>query len=257
MRALNKKSLILIAFLWVLCFPEVTLAGLTYQPLVGIPGVDNASSNFNQYINQLYFVSISIAALLAVIKIIIGGVKWMLTDVVTQKSDAKDDIRSALLGLLLIIAAVLILGTINPQLTNLNVLQDAPGVRLERPSSEQFGPPAPTPADLAIARRDARIESTGAIRQENALPSGDNQNNAPGEIVAARWVNDSCTQQRPCLVDPATVNADQRRAWEDLVRDRRNLCFQGETVVFSGYYQTCRGIVGCAAVPGRFQCYRP
>jgi uncharacterized membrane protein len=108
--------------------PAVVNAGVTYQPLVGIPGVDNAASNFDQYINQLYFVSISIAALLAVIKIIIGGVKWMLTDVVTQKSDAKNDIRGALLGLLLIIAAVLILGTINPQLTNLSVLQNAPGI---------------------------------------------------------------------------------------------------------------------------------
>jgi hypothetical protein len=115
--------------------PTVVNAGVTYQPLVGIPGVDNAASNFDQYINQLYFISISIAALLAVIKIIIGGVKWMLTDVVTQKSDAKNDIRSALLGLLLIIAAVLILGTINPQLTNLDVLQRAQPVPLGQPST--------------------------------------------------------------------------------------------------------------------------
>ncbi len=134
---------LLISLAALLLLPGVAWAGIPYQPLVGIPGVDNAASNFNQYINQLYFVSISIAALLAVIKIIIGGVKWMLTDVVTQKSDAKNDIRSALLGLLLIIAAVLILGTINPQLTNLSVLQDAPPINLNRQNAEQFGPPAP------------------------------------------------------------------------------------------------------------------
>jgi hypothetical protein len=103
---------------------------LPYEPLVGIPGVDNAASNFNQYINQLYFLSISIAALLAVIKIITGGVKWMLTGLVTSKEDAKNDIRSALLGLLLIISAVLILGTINPQLTNLEMLRSAGPVSL-------------------------------------------------------------------------------------------------------------------------------
>lgn len=101
---------------------------LNYQPLVGIPGVSNGANGFNSYINQLYFLSISLAALLAVIKIIIGGVKWMLTDIVTSKADAKNDIRSALLGLLLIVSAVLILGTINPQLRELNVLSGAPAL---------------------------------------------------------------------------------------------------------------------------------
>jgi hypothetical protein len=104
---------------------------LTYQPLVNIPGVSNNQLNFNTYINQLYFLSISIAALLAVIKIILGGVQWMLSDIVTQKSDAKKEIWGALLGLLLIISAVLILGTINPQLTTLNVLSRADPLRLD------------------------------------------------------------------------------------------------------------------------------
>ena len=57
----------------------------TFTPLVGIPGIDPAAG-FNQYINALYALSISIAGLLAVIKIIIAGVKYMLSDVVTNKS---------------------------------------------------------------------------------------------------------------------------------------------------------------------------
>lgn len=113
----------------------VSPANLTYQPLVGIPGVSNAASDFGTYINQLYFLSISLAALLAVIKIIIAGVKYMLADVVTSKADAKSDIWGALLGLLLIVSAVIILGTINPNLTNLNVLSGAPALNNFSPTN--------------------------------------------------------------------------------------------------------------------------
>jgi uncharacterized membrane protein len=131
-KTITFKSILLVFIVGLFCFlglPFLSFAqSLTYQPLVGIPGVNNTATDFNLYINQLYFLSISLAALLAVIKIIIGGVKWMLTDVVTSKSDAKNDIRSALLGLLLIVSAVLILGTINPQLRQLNVLGGAPAL---------------------------------------------------------------------------------------------------------------------------------
>jgi hypothetical protein len=63
-----------------------------------------------------YAFSISIAALLAVIKIIIAGVKWMLTDKIGSISEAKSDIQSALLGLIIIICAVLIINIINPSI---------------------------------------------------------------------------------------------------------------------------------------------
>jgi hypothetical protein len=79
-----------------------------YSPLVDIPG--NGPQSFEQYISFLYGASISIAALLAVVKIIIAGAKYMVSDVVPAKGDA-------ILGLLLILGAVIILEFINPQLT--------------------------------------------------------------------------------------------------------------------------------------------
>lgn len=89
----------------------------SFTPLVGIPGVTDGELNFSTYINTLYTLSISIAGLLAVIKIIIAGVKYMLSDVVTNKQEAIGDIKGALLGLLIVLAAVVVLNTINPQLT--------------------------------------------------------------------------------------------------------------------------------------------
>lgn len=84
--------------------------------LVQLP-ISNQGS-FDEYINLLYKLSISVAALLAVVKIIIAGVKYMLSDVVTDKSSAIKDIKGALFGLLLIIGAVIVLNTINPALTD-------------------------------------------------------------------------------------------------------------------------------------------
>jgi hypothetical protein len=88
--------------------------------IVGLPGVP-AGSDFNTYMNALYALSITIAALLAVIKIIIAGVKWMLTDVVTSKEEAKKDIKGSLLGLLIVLAAVLIISVINRNILDVNL----------------------------------------------------------------------------------------------------------------------------------------
>lgn len=112
---MNYKYLFLIT---ILLSPTVIFA--QYTPLVGIPGID-PSSDFGAYINALYKLSIALAALLAVIKIIVAGVKWMLTDLISGKEDARKDIEGALLGLLIIIAAVVILETINPNLTKTTV----------------------------------------------------------------------------------------------------------------------------------------
>ena len=106
------------ACLAVITLPIVAHAG--FVPLVGIPGID-APDDLNDVVNTIYLLAISIAALLAVIKIIIAGVKYMLSDVVTTKQDAKSDIWGALIGLLVVVSAVLILLTINPQLVNIPV----------------------------------------------------------------------------------------------------------------------------------------
>lgn len=104
-------------WLFVILLLPITTSAVEIRYLVGIPGIDNPNLELSDYINALYALSISVAALLAVIKIIIAGVKWMLSDIVTSKQEAKSDIWGATLGLLLVISAVLILGVINPQLT--------------------------------------------------------------------------------------------------------------------------------------------
>jgi len=99
-------------------------SALAQNFLVGIPGIGSPTGNFDGYINAIYAMFISIAALLAVVKIVIAGVKYMFSDIVTQKSEAKKDIQGAIFGLILILGAVLILTVINPDLTNFNLEQN-------------------------------------------------------------------------------------------------------------------------------------
>ena len=122
---MNSKNFALSLFVFILfCAPAVVFGQAAYKPLVGVPGIADGDSDFGKYINALYALSISVAALMAVIKIIIAGVKYMLSDVVTSKSEAISDIRGSVIGLIIVISAVLILTEINPQLAATEIFVD-------------------------------------------------------------------------------------------------------------------------------------
>lgn len=120
---MNFKIFPIIFVSFILGLPGVLLAEdrPPFTPIVGIPGVTDPSLNFSDYINALYALAISIAAIMAVIKIIIAGVKYMLSDVVTSKSEALSDIQGAIFGLIIVISSYLILYVINPQLIKMEV----------------------------------------------------------------------------------------------------------------------------------------
>jgi type IV secretory pathway VirB2 component (pilin) len=108
---------------FVLVAPVLVFA--QYKPLVGIPGVSD-TQNFDQYLQAIYATAISLAALLAVIKIVIAGVKWMTTEIVSSKGDAKKDIQGAVFGLIIILGAVLILNIVNPNIGTVNLSFNSP-----------------------------------------------------------------------------------------------------------------------------------
>lgn len=131
----------------ILLTPAVVF-GADYVPLVGLPGVDEGG-NFDNFIQTLYILSITIAALLAVIKIVIAGVKWMLSDVVTSKANAKKDINGALIGLLVVLGAVVILTVINPDITKVDLTLEPTEIEI---------PPDTGPTDEELAEQLAEIQ---------------------------------------------------------------------------------------------------
>lgn len=100
--------------------------GLSYTPLVPLPGVtepgtDHTISNLSTYIVGMFQLLIGVAAALAVVMIVIGGIEYMSTDAIGGKSDGKKKIENALWGLALAISSYLILNTIDPSFLNSDI----------------------------------------------------------------------------------------------------------------------------------------
>ena len=90
-------------------------------PLEGAGAGVTQTTVASQYIRGVFMLIIGLATGLAVIMIIYGGIKYMSTDAFTGKSEARETIQNAIWGLLLVIAAWLILYTINPKLVEFNL----------------------------------------------------------------------------------------------------------------------------------------
>lgn len=82
----------------------------------------NGEQTTQAYVQALYRISVSLAAIVAVIRLIWAGTEYMLSDLITSKQAAKDKIKGSIFGLILILGAVTILQTINPNLTGINEL---------------------------------------------------------------------------------------------------------------------------------------
>ena len=146
-----------------LILPAVAMAGGSqgFVPLVGIPGLDSANTpTFDDYIDALYALAISVAALIAVIQIVIGGAEYMMSDLFTKKASAKERIKNALIGLLIIIAAALILTTINSDLTRLDI--NAPAIDVNNGNGS-----TPDPVDAFAAMCAEAVANGGACAIES------------------------------------------------------------------------------------------
>lgn len=100
-------------------------SGCTGQELIN-PNDPNSGcvTNASRYIQGVFTLIIALAGVLAVVMIIIGGVKYLSSEAFTDKSDAKSTITNAIIGLLLAISSWLILYTINPKLVEFDLTID-------------------------------------------------------------------------------------------------------------------------------------
>ena len=103
------------------------------EPLPCIEGTGNNCKggevikkiNLDTYIGYVFKFSIALAAFLAVIMIIWGGVEYMGSEVPFIKSNGKQRIWNAITGLLMVLASYLILATIDPRLVEINTKIEA------------------------------------------------------------------------------------------------------------------------------------
>ncbi|MFH1286364.1 MAG: pilin [Candidatus Magasanikbacteria bacterium] len=81
-------------------------------------------ANLGEYFKFVYKYGIQIAGIFAVLFLVIGGFQWMTSGGSTDKiGSAKDRMKNAVIGLIILLLSFLILDTINPYLTSFRLPQ--------------------------------------------------------------------------------------------------------------------------------------
>lgn len=122
--ALLAGFILLLGLLATLFAPPATYgAEGDFVPLVSVPNVNYSTGSLTDYVNSVFSFIISLAAMLAVLRIVTGGFKYMTSEAIGAKGDARETIQGAVFGLILLLGSWLILYTVNPQILDLSALQ--------------------------------------------------------------------------------------------------------------------------------------
>ncbi len=125
----KKKKIIFISILTLVllsglyfAFPFNVLANsrpleITYPEIPGAPTLTTTKTILPDYVKYIYYFAISFAGLIALISLIIGGLKFLSSAGNPQRiSDARNQIISALIGITILFASFIIVSKINPSL---------------------------------------------------------------------------------------------------------------------------------------------
>jgi len=127
---MSKKTILLIILILIingfyLSFINIQVQAAGYEIQVAIPGTPataGAEMGLISYVQQIYIFALSLVGVAALVSLVIAGFRYMLSDTIDSKDAAKKMIWSALSGLILALAAYLILHTINPDLVNWKII---------------------------------------------------------------------------------------------------------------------------------------
>jgi hypothetical protein len=107
-----------------LVVPSIIYAATDFIPISPVPGLtDTGTSSLPVFVNNLFTVVVSLSITTAVLFITWGGIKYITSAAPGGKADGRAIITRSIGGLLLVLSAVLILNTINPNLLKLNVVE--------------------------------------------------------------------------------------------------------------------------------------
>ncbi len=91
----------------------------------------DVTNSFGSYINIIVKILIGVVGVLAVVTIVLGGVQYMTTDAFSGKEGGKEMITRSVFGLLIALGSVLLLNTINPQLTSVGLNDFGVNVKID------------------------------------------------------------------------------------------------------------------------------
>lgn len=102
--------------------PTTIFAADTVELMTNLPFIGK-TTDLAGFLQGLFKLTLGVAVTAAVVIIVINGIRYMTTDIVDSKGDAKKWIQDVIWGLILAFASVLILSTINPQLTSFDFIK--------------------------------------------------------------------------------------------------------------------------------------
>lgn len=127
------------------------LLALTYVPLEPLNNASATTYNsLSAYLNLVFNILLSIGGMIAVVTLVLGGITYMVSEIVDKKSEARKRMQAAIIGLLLLLGCWLILHEINPNLTQFSLL-NLPG---------QTAATAPAPAATVPSNINAGTSGT-------------------------------------------------------------------------------------------------
>lgn len=186
-----KHIFIGIIFVFIFILPVFSLTVLaqntgTYTVLEPLPGfgdggnrIESRSGLFTKYLQNAYVRLLQAAAIICVISIMVGGIQYITAAAADTKSAARTRIWNNFIGFLIVLAAYLILRTINPSLVSFQltipdikspVITGSNGTRLAfNPTTRQYQPITQIPGPQSTLPRPTAGEEL-AVRQtlENA-----------------------------------------------------------------------------------------
>lgn len=100
-----------------------------YTLLAPLPGAEasfdpTSDGALGKYINLIIKLVIGISAVLAVVMIVMGGIEYMGSELISSKESGIERIQNAILGLLIALGAYALLNTINPDLLKSDIKID-------------------------------------------------------------------------------------------------------------------------------------
>lgn len=156
------KKILILSVLAFFGFAAHAIAAEGFTALAPITGLTDSgatsvvdSDSLANFFNNLYKYLIGLAATLAVIEIIWGGLEYSTQDSVSKQSNGRERITQAIFGLILVLSPVLVFSIINPSILNLS---------LNLPALDTKGGPAPetTPSSGTGSADTARTEGCSA-----------------------------------------------------------------------------------------------
>ncbi len=148
MRITRKTFLTASAFALTLSLPAIVLAqqsgfvpltqDANFQKIFGLTGasIGTSQNDLGTFINNAFKITLSLGAILAVLRIAWAGYQYMSSDAWGEKSHAKEILGDVVIGLLLLLGAYLILYQINPDIMNLQIKYVTPQQTL--PAAQQL-----------------------------------------------------------------------------------------------------------------------